>query len=315
VPEVSVIMNCYNGAKYLRQAIDSVFAQSFADWELIFWDNASTDESGEIAQGYDDGRMRYFRAAVNVPLGEARKLAMAQAHGKWIGFLDTDDYWYPDKLTRQIAALGSSDAVLCYAGIANVTPDGTIIREVLPRYADGDQFEMQLKQFEINMVTPLIRREVLLSNAIEFEPEITASEEYNLFMRLLTKGPVKVVSDVLGAWRMSPGSLTDRQIGRLHIERRLTLAQLARENPGIERRYPHAFEEAFARADYYEARFAMSLKDRGRAFHLLAKNWKTDLRYLMLSLGTLLPGVWQLIHTETLKLKFLPRVLRIARVR
>lgn len=308
-------MNCYNGADYLREAIDSVYGQSCADWEIVFWDNASTDASAEIAQSYRDGRLRYFRAEVNRPLGEARRLAMAQARGTWIGFLDTDDYWYSRKLERQLAALDSSDAVLCYGGIANITPQGEIIREVLPRYEDGDQFEVQLNQFEINMVTPLIRREALLKHRLDFEPEITASEEYNLFMRLLTKGPVRVVPEVLGAWRLSPGSLTDRQIARLHVERRMTLNQLEHENPGITHRYPAAFAEAFARADYYEARFAMSQNKRLEAFRLLARNWRTNLRYLMLSAGALLPGVWAMIHSKTLKLKVLPRIFGITRFR
>jgi len=55
-------MNCYNGGKYLRQAIDSVLAQDFSDWELIFWDNQSTDDSATIAKSYSDSRIRYFYA-------------------------------------------------------------------------------------------------------------------------------------------------------------------------------------------------------------------------------------------------------------
>ena len=58
-PLVSVIMNCYNGEKYLHKAINSVYAQTFENWEIIFWDNASTDSSAEIARSYD-GKIRYF---------------------------------------------------------------------------------------------------------------------------------------------------------------------------------------------------------------------------------------------------------------
>ncbi|HZY30567.1 MAG TPA: glycosyltransferase, partial [Candidatus Methylomirabilis sp.] len=60
-PRVSVIMNCLNGERYLREAMDSVFAQTYTDWEIVFWDNASTDASAEIAKGYGD-RVRYFRS-------------------------------------------------------------------------------------------------------------------------------------------------------------------------------------------------------------------------------------------------------------
>ena len=58
-PLVSVIMNCYNGEKYLREAIDSIYAQTYTNWEIIFWDNASTDNSAEIAK-LSDSRLKYF---------------------------------------------------------------------------------------------------------------------------------------------------------------------------------------------------------------------------------------------------------------
>ena len=101
MPKVSVIMNCLNGKRYLRKAIDSVFAQTFDDWEIIFWDNASTDESGEIAKSYR-GRLRYFRSERTYSLGKARNLAFAQARGDLIAILDVDDVWLPNKLEKQV---------------------------------------------------------------------------------------------------------------------------------------------------------------------------------------------------------------------
>lgn len=313
VPEVSVIMNCYNGERYLRAAIDSVLAQDFADWELVFWDNASTDASASIVQSYADPRIRNLRGETNVPLGHARKLAVAEARGKWVGFLDTDDLWLPNKLSAQLEALAGRDDVLCYAGITEIEPDGTPIRELLPRYPSGDMLEAQLNQFDINMVTPLIRRAALIDHGISFDPSVTASEEYNLFIRLLAKGTACAVPLVLGAWRISPGSLTDRAIGRLHIERRYTLDQVQAENPGIAASHRDAFREAYARGDYYEARYKMSQGQRLTAFRLLARNAAVDLRYAGLAPATLIPGLWQAIHGNLLKRKLLPMVLGIAR--
>ena len=72
-PRVSIIMNVRNGAAYVRDALDSVLAQTFGDWELVFWDNASTDATPEIAAGFGDRRMRYFRSPEPVPLGRVVK--------------------------------------------------------------------------------------------------------------------------------------------------------------------------------------------------------------------------------------------------
>src|SRR5574337_499452 len=100
-PSVSVIMNCLNSSKYLREAIDSVYAQTYKDWEIIFWDNASIDNSAEIAKGYDS-KLRYFRSEETVILGKVRNYAIEKARGEFIAFLDCDDLWLANKLERQI---------------------------------------------------------------------------------------------------------------------------------------------------------------------------------------------------------------------
>jgi len=94
-------MNCLNGEKYLREAIDSVYTQTYKDWEIIFWDNASTDKSAEIAQSHDH-RVRYFKSEETYLLGKARNLAFKQAKGEYIALLDVDDVWLPNKLEEQL---------------------------------------------------------------------------------------------------------------------------------------------------------------------------------------------------------------------
>src|ERR1041385_8210295 len=102
-PLVSVIMNCFNSATYLREALDTVRAQSFRNWELIFWDNQSTDQSREIFHSYSDPRFRYFHAPTHTSLGAARNHAVKQATAAWLAFLDCDDEWEPHKLSLQLS--------------------------------------------------------------------------------------------------------------------------------------------------------------------------------------------------------------------
>ena len=101
-PLVSVIMNCRNCEKYLKEAVDSVLSQTYQNWEIIFWDNQSTDSSAVIFKAYNDPRLRYYLAPEYTPLGGARNLAMQKANGEFIAFLDCDDIWLPLKLEKQI---------------------------------------------------------------------------------------------------------------------------------------------------------------------------------------------------------------------
>ena len=91
-PTVSIIMNCMNGERYLQSAINSIYQQNFDDWELIFWDNLSTDSSAEIAKQFDH-RLKYFLGDRRQCLGDARSQALKRARGKYITFLDTDDLY------------------------------------------------------------------------------------------------------------------------------------------------------------------------------------------------------------------------------
>ena len=300
--KVSVIMNCYNGAAFVRSAIESVYAQTVGDWEIIFWDNASTDETAAIAQSFDS-RLRYFCSDRNVPLGHARRLAMAEAAGEWIGFLDSDDIWYPDKLEKQLNALATCapETVLCYAGVREQLLDGTPIRDALPRSRSGDIFADQLVQFDINMVTPLLRRVSLLQFGLTFDDRIQASEEYNLFMRLLAKGPACVVDQCLGIWNIRPGSLTAQSISRWATERRLTLAMLEAENPGITQRNSAAFAAAEQRAGYYDARYHMEMGDPAAARASLKPYSGTSTVYRALHALTFFPYVWQILHSDMIR--------------
>ena len=307
MPKVSVIMNCYNGEEYLREAIDSVYAQTFDDWEIIFWDNASTDQTPVIAASYGE-RLRYFRSSTMLTLGAARRQAVEQAAGEWVAFLDCDDYWYPEKLETQISALAGTDHVLCYAGIREIEPDGTIIREVIPHHFSGNALEQLLQQFDVNMVTPMLRLAVLKRFGLNFDENITASEEYNLFVRLAAKGSVLSLPNILGVWRISPGSLTDRQIAKWSIERYYTLDQLKRENPGIDRLYPAAFREAYARGDYYKVRYLMSEGRVAEARKVMAGIAAVNFRYRLLLFGLYVPSFWGIIHGNFLKRRVLPRI-------
>ena len=121
MPSVSILMNCLNGEKYLKQAIKSVLDQTFQDWELLFVDNCSSDRSREIILDVDDQRIKYFNTQQKIKLGAARKFGVNQAKANWIGFLDTDDLWEPDKLHRQLHHLKDGKYAMCYGGVREIT--------------------------------------------------------------------------------------------------------------------------------------------------------------------------------------------------
>jgi glycosyltransferase involved in cell wall biosynthesis len=104
-PLISVIINCYNGEQYLKEAVRSVINQTFKKWEIIFWDNKSEDGSKEIIKSFKDKRIKYFYSKKHHKLYKARNLAIKKSKGKYICFLDVDDTWLKNKLKIQISQL------------------------------------------------------------------------------------------------------------------------------------------------------------------------------------------------------------------
>ena len=103
-PLISVVINCYNGEKFIDKSIQSVLRQTYNKWELVFWDNASSDNSSKIYNTYkkSDKRLKYFRSAVHEKLYKARKRAIEKCRGEYFAFLDVDDWWKETKLETQI---------------------------------------------------------------------------------------------------------------------------------------------------------------------------------------------------------------------
>ena len=110
-------MNCYNGEKYLPQALKSVLEQTYDNWELIFWDNQSTDKSTEIFKKYNDIRFKYFYASSHTFLYEARNEAVRRTKGEFIAILDVDDWWIPEKLEMQLSLFKDDKVGFVYGNL------------------------------------------------------------------------------------------------------------------------------------------------------------------------------------------------------
>lgn len=112
MPTVSVVLTSYNHAPYLRQAIDSVLNQTYNDWELLIWDDLSTDGSWEIIQGYSDPRIRAFRNdRTRRYIYAINQSIIAHARGQYIAVHHSDDAWEPDKLSQQVDFLDANPQV------------------------------------------------------------------------------------------------------------------------------------------------------------------------------------------------------------
>lgn len=297
-PLVSIIINCFNGEEFLQEALDSVGNQVYKNWEIVFWDNCSIDKSADIAKSFSD-KLRYFKSKVYMPLGEARKKALEQCNGKYVSFLDCDDIWCSNqKLSEQVKMLEENpDYALCYGSIEEVLIDKSHFRFVINKLDSGYIFQDLLLQFEIPIITTTLRRSFLLENNLSFDTNIKASEEYCLFMQIASIYPVGVSKNVMTKYRVHTSSLTSKSLSILGYERRYTLDLILQKKPILREKFLKEFQEAYARAAYYDSRWYMYNKEHFKAFRSLSKYALLDYRYFFLTILTLFPVFfWNKVH-------------------
>ena len=296
-PLVSIIVNCYNGELFLKSCLQSILNQTYNNWEIIFWDNASTDKSAEIFKGYKDHRFRYFKSITNVSLGQARQWAVEKCNGEYIAFLDVDDEWIPTKTELQVENILSSGAVLSYGGIIEIDEESKKERINLPKYSTGDIFTDNLMQFEINVPTSMISRKALMYKSLNFDIQVQASEEYCLFMQLIYDEKVCVINKPIAKYLIRKNSLTAKAISRWSTERKYTLDKIIQKNPEAKLKYAKEFEEAYNRAKYYKARYLWSINEKKKATELMNKIKFYDYKYFLLFIISLLPfNIWDIVH-------------------
>ncbi|KJR99421.1 MAG: hypothetical protein VR68_09200 [Peptococcaceae bacterium BRH_c4a] len=274
LPKVSVIMNCYNCSKYLKQAIDSVYAQTYKDWEIIFWDNASTDQSASIANSYDE-RLRYFRGEETVLLGHARNFALQKARGEVIGFLDCDDYWYPTKLEKQVKLFQNPEVGIVYCNVIfleeNTGEKRVLYKKHPPR---GRVFNQLLADYFLDMNAVLLRRRCLESLSEWFDESFNYIEETDLFTRIGYDWELDYVFEPLSVWRIHGENLTWKKISAFGEELRRMLSKYKDLYPNFSILYPREIKKVEARAAYREAQGEW-MKDNKSGVRSIVGPWIT----------------------------------------
>ena len=303
--KVSVIINVFNGEKYIKKAIESILNQEIYPSEIIIWDNCSIDKTQEIINNYSE--VKYFRSEKHTPLGEARELARKVAKEDWVAYLDCDDYWYPQKLKDQIRFI-NDDVGLIYSGVDEIDEKGKLIQKRLPLYKSGWMLEKQLERFDINMVTPLINNKLIKNYNFGFNKEMFASEEQDLFLKICSVSKIVTIFEIHGVSKIREKSLTNEAVRFWSIERNRTLDDIVSIIKTD--KYDDALQKARMQAIYYEARYYAMVENYKEVRKIMKKLIKYRKSYFLLYIVSFFPFIWNLIHKRSLKAK-LTKIFKI----
>jgi glycosyltransferase involved in cell wall biosynthesis len=244
MPRVSVIIPTYNRAHLIGEAIDSVLAQTYRDFEVILVDDGSTDNTRDVLRKYD-GQITYLYQDTQ-GRSKARNTGIGMATGEYIAFLDSDDVWLPHKLERQVPLLDADLAIGLIHSFTEVIdehgrllPEATSSRLVAYDKAlkKGYTYEAMSGHCLMFLSTVFIRRECLEAVG-PFDPDIPAFEDWDLYLRVALKYRIATIPEPLVRFRIHKGhtSLEEFVEGRIRTAHKHLALLSSRPLPGINKR-------------------------------------------------------------------------------
>ena len=213
VPLVSIILNCYNSAKFLKKSINSVISQKYKNWELIIFDNCSTDNTKlEISKFSKNTKIKYFKSKKFCSLYNARNLAIKKSKGSLITFLDADDWWLKNKLTKQVQFIQKNkhfnviySNIFIFDEIKNKT--SLFSKEKL---YNGNITQSLLNNFKMPILTTMIKKKIFVKN--KFNEKYNIIGDFDLFLRLSLNEKILSTQKPLAYYRVHEKNMTRKKI-------------------------------------------------------------------------------------------------------
>jgi cellulose synthase/poly-beta-1,6-N-acetylglucosamine synthase-like glycosyltransferase len=257
--EVAVIIPCYNVERYLQRALDSVFSQTFSDFEIYAVDDGSTDGTTRVLEA-NANRCRFVSQTHAGPAA-ARNRAIRMSNSPFVAFLDADDEWLPRKLESQIALLKQDPALGLACSLGSFDESGDEKRanpaaDNIPR--SGRMFQSLVRDCFVFTPTAVVRRRCLEEVGL-FNESLAVSEDFNLWLRIAAHWPVVFSPELLAVAHKRPESLS----ACLSPEQRLRYGIAALEHvqsscPGLSPSEVRALREILAERVYLYGSFLLS---------------------------------------------------------
>jgi len=207
----SIITPSHNSEQFIGQTIDSVIAQTYTNWEMIIVDDCSPDNSNAIIEEYikKDNRIKLIKLDENSGAAVSRNRAMKEAKGRYIAFLDSDDYWHEEKLEKQIALMKDNDIALSFTAYDRVEESSSkfIDTQFVPTKVD---YKTLLKQNIMGCLTVMYDTKKL---GKVYMPNILRRQDYALWLKILKQVPYAHGLDKsLAYYRVRTSSISSNKI-------------------------------------------------------------------------------------------------------
>tara|TARA_X000000950_G_C13787334_1_gene607847 strand:- start:43 stop:843 length:801 start_codon:yes stop_codon:yes gene_type:complete len=187
-PLISIVMNCHNGSEFINRSVNSIRKQNYKKWELIFWDNNSTDNTKKVIKNIKDKRIKYFSSRKFNNLYYSRNQAIKKTKGEYICFLDVDDEWKPNKLNKQIRIMKDYDYDVIFSNyLVKNEIKKKYEKKITENEIDSKNITQQLlNNYFLGILTVMLKKKIF--NKKKFANKYNIIGDFDFFLKLsLTK--------------------------------------------------------------------------------------------------------------------------------
>lgn len=295
-PRVSVIIPTYNRADTLPEAVESVLAQTYRDFEIVIIDDGSTDGTGEIMRReFEANPFVKILSKDNGGASKARNYGIQRSRSEFIAFVDSDDILLPEKLERQVAVMDSHpEAGLCFTDflIWGGPKDGSTFFTEVGFQGDATLEGLLYGPF-LPGPTPMIRRSCLEQTDL-FDPAFEVAHDFDLWIRLMALQPAIPMMEVLYRYRVHGEQLTS-DVSREHREIRQVIEKNRELLEGLDSSMPRKVRKALGHHYHVEAYDALLEGRRRDGFRALLKAMALRPAFVknyIYFLALAVPGTW-----------------------
>jgi len=215
-PLISIITPTYNADRFIRLTIESVLSQNYHHWEMIIVDDCSSDNTVNVIEAYvkKDPRIKLNILRVNAGAAAARNKALDNAKGDYIAFLDADDLWLPEKLSKQVAFCQKNNALFCFSGYRKITEKGVEYGDVVDGYGldSIDYWGLLKKKVVLGCLTVMVRSDVI--GSMRMKP-LRTGQDFVFWLDILRGGIVAHnMKDCVALYRITSGSISRNKFKR-----------------------------------------------------------------------------------------------------
>jgi glycosyltransferase involved in cell wall biosynthesis len=294
---ISIIINCRNGSSFLSEALQSIIDQQYRDYEVVFFDNNSEDDSVEIFLSFDFKIKKLVESKVSLNLGEARSRAIEYATGDLITFLDVDDTLLPNALQIYFDSFCDAEVDVAYGGVLYCNLQGNEIGRYMPPPNKGNFFKYLLNKFDVNVPSLCFRSNIFKRSGLSFDATIVSSEEFCLLIQLAAKGYIfKSLSLPLSKYRIHSGSITSTRLDVASFERKYALDKVAGYLCNYDKSVRSAFTFCYKKSHYYDAKFFFQINEKKMAMLEMNKIKYLNLSFFCLFILSHNLLLWNFIH-------------------